>query len=332
MKEPIRQLPVTAACAIAFVLSGCSTPGLKAVADFKKADDSGVESDRVFAALVPLPVGENAAPLLAAISAAPELGTALTAAGCQPPVTVERAVAPALVPLLTAAARFAFEAWVTNKKAEVEALLSSAKATYDASVLVKDPVVLATYPCIAILRYGVSGSPTVVNKGMVAVLKLRAVGGAPSGIQAMQLEPTFVRAFNAVAVTAAVDQSKMPVIDLAFAVSAKAIGNQESGLPALLPAGVGSVSVASVEIGEQSKEACQSPPEGKPDDLTAARVCSRSELIPYPISKGPVSFRVGIAEAGKTGIPGARAVAELEALKAAFGPALAEAVKAKLDK
>lgn len=332
MNEAIRQPLFAASCVVALLLSGCSTPGLRAAADFRKADDSGVVSDRVFATLVPLPSGESVAALRAAISVAPELRKGLEDAGCQTPSTIGPALAPALLPLLTAAAKFAYETWATNKHDEVEALLSSAKAAYDASILVKDPAVLGNSPCIAILRYGVSGTPAVVNKGMVAVLKLRAVGGAPAGIQALQMEPTFVRAFNAVAVTAAGDRAKVPVIDVAFAISAKAIGNQESGLPALLPAGFGTVAVAGVEIGQQAKGACVAPSESKPDDLAFAQVCSRSELVPYPVDMGPVVVGLGIAEAGKTGIPGARALADLAALKAAFGPALAEAVKAQLEK
>jgi len=332
MKLQVRRILSAAAVATALLLGGCSTPGLKAAADFKKADDSGAESDRVFAALVPLQAGEGAASLRAAISQAPELGTALSAAGCPVPSAAAPAAAPFLVPLLATAAQFAFEAWAADKKAEVEALLASAKATYDASILVKDPAVLASSPCIAILRYGVSGTPAAVKVGMVGVLKLRSAGGVSAGVQALQMEPAFLRLNNAVAVTAAAGESKLPVVDVALALGVKATGNHESGLPAMFPSGSATVEVAAVEIGNRAKDACRAPPESSPLDLAGARVCPRSELIPYPTGKGPLSIGVGIAEAGKTGIPGARALAEIDALKAAFGPALAEAVKAHFDK
>jgi hypothetical protein len=318
---------VAIALAIVVLLGGCATPALKAARDFKAAGDSGADSDRVFLAIVPPPSGGSDSSLLAALSAVPDLRTALVAAGCKPPAPqVQPAVVQAFVPLLAAMAQFGFESWIENQKAEVEAILEAAKASYSATIDVNDAAFIGSSPCLAVMRYGIEKDTLV--PGMSAVLKLRLAGGTSAGIQALQVEPTYVRFFNSVAVTASVADPKVPTIDVAFGVTVKAVGNQRSGLPALLPAGAGTVQLAKVEIGKAAKDACQVLPE-RP--LAGQRICPRSELIPYPVGKGPLVVSVGVAETGKTGIPGARALAELEALKAAFGPALSEAVKAHFD-
>jgi hypothetical protein len=312
---------VTAGAALSACASG---PWLSALR-FDKAPDSGADSDRVFLVQVKAPAPLDKRVVEAAVLD-PDIRTALTDKNCatadQFEAKAEVKVAPLLVSLISAAAQLTYEQWVQRRQAQIEALVEASKVTYSATVL-SDPAALASGPCLVLFRYGIKQADDkqkqTVVPGMAAVFRLEQVDASPPKSAAVLLTPVHVRFFNAVAQTMA---AVPPTIDASIAISLKAVGRQESTMPRLLPTGDGVITLAKLPIGPDSPSRC-----GKSSDS-----CGRSDLVPFPLDRGPISLTLALTEQGQLGFNSKRALAELEALKAAYGPALAEGLKGQLEK
>ena len=151
--------------------------------------------------------------------------------------------------------------------------------------------------------------------GLLALLKIEPRGG-----NAFTIEPRYVKANNARAVTMAGDAKTPPTINLSLSVTTRGIGRHETRLAGLFPAGEGVVSVSKVEVGPGRKS------------YTCNTRCPLSDLIPYPDGSGLVSVSVGVTETGEIGFDLDQRTAELKAIKEAMGPALSDAISETLKK
>lgn len=316
----------TALCAaIGLTLSGCS---LLAPLSFKASPDSGADSDKSFMALFPsgshnFPSDPRLAP---AITADVNLRAAAIRSSCvSPPPPVQpggpQPVAAAVVPLLAAAAQYGFNYLVDRRRDQIQEIVDAAQASYSVNSIVEKPLSLTDSPCLLFVRYGIDKDGGSIP-GLVALLRLTKIKEDESSSvklpSAFSIEPAYVRAFNAVALTKE-GAERAPTINASFAISIKAAGLQGSNVPRLLPAGEGVVTVAKLPIGKAGGARCNS----------AGDECRRSDIVTFPINKGALSLSLAVTEQGTTGFNDKTLQAELVAIKEAFGPALAEAVKAK---
>jgi hypothetical protein len=194
---------------------------------------------------------------------------------------------------------------------EIEALKKAAQVTYSERVIGSQRG-LREYGCILLVRRDQTNSPK-----MVALLHLKGVD-----VGAFQLEPRYVLAWEAMAVTKEnVDQGQKPAINMSFAISVKALGRMQSGVNGFTSVGEGATSVSSLKIGSAPEpykcESLQEP-------------CPTSDLIAYPEGR-PWSVTVGITETGMVGIDFDRVTAELKAIKEALGPALKSSLEKALQ-
>ncbi|MEK7760199.1 MAG: hypothetical protein AAB433_01335 [Nitrospirota bacterium] len=129
-------------------------------------------------------------------------------------------------------------------------------------------------------------------------------------------------------VKASADGSKKePFINLSIAISAKALGKQQSGVTSLAAVGEGVFSVPNVEIGKDGKPYRCKPKETDKDELP---ICPESDLVAYPVGKGPSSITVSVAETGNVDIDFDQTTEELRAIKEALGPAIKDSLKEAL--
>jgi len=295
------------ASAVAGLSCGCALLPL----NFTPSPESGAESNNTYMALL-RPDGlrlpnEIPTPLITA-----ELIAAASKASCLKEPDERSLAAPIVVPLLAAAAQYGFNYLVDRRKERIEEIVEAAQAPYAVTGLLKSPAELANSPCLLLLRYGMAKDGSAIP-GLTALFRLETV--APD---AFRIEPKYLRMFNAVALTK--DGGDEPArVSASFAISVKAIGRQGSDIPRLLPAGEGVVTVPRVAIGKSGAARC----------TDTAEPCKVSDLIAFPMNKKPLSITLAVVEQGVTGFNDKAMLAELAAIREAFGPALAEAVKAK---
>ena len=189
-----------------------------------------------------------------------KLGTACGFSKLEGETVVAAAVA---IPLIVAGAKLAFDLYMDAKIKEIEALKKAAQVSYSEKVVGSERK-LDEYGCVLLIRPGKDNIPK-----LVALLHFKDIGG-----HAFQLEPRYVLAREAVAVTKEnVEKGKKPAINISFAISVKALGRTQFGVTSFTPVGEGAISVSGLKIGS-SPEAytCESP----------QRPCPTSDLIAYP--------------------------------------------------
>jgi hypothetical protein len=233
---------------------------------------------------------------------------------CRPvPPAAAAPAGAAVVPLLAAVAELGFNLFIEERRRQINEIVEASKATYAVSTVV-DASLLAQAQCVLVIRYHVDENSKGPVADMVALLRLIpsvGAGGADNG--SFRIQPAYLKMLNTVAWTRAIgpDQDKASV---SFAISIKAVARERSELARLLPVSEGAASVPSVVLGDAIR--CQ-------DDN-----CERSDLLIYPRTRGPLSFTLAAAEHGVTGFNDKVELAKLDAIKAALGPAIGEAVKA----
>jgi hypothetical protein len=235
-----------------------------------------------------------------------------------PSIQATPSFSPALIPIVGAVVQLGFEALIDKKRRDIAAINDAATASYALNVAIapSGDDGLASARCLVILRYA-EDEKGKVNENMAAVLRLRnhSSGSTPS-TNVVSFKPVFVRANNAVATTR---DAEKPTVNLTFAVSVKAVAVDNAGtLSRLVPAGESVATVRDLILGAPGTPSCAT------DD------CPESDLLPYPTNRGVLSLSVAVAEQGKTGFDNKVVDAELAAVKAALGPAIGAAVKAKL--
>lgn len=235
-------------------------------------------------------------------------------------------IAPPLVPVVAALAQLAFEQAIANQERRVERIVDSAKATYSTTIRVSPNAMgaLTSYGCVVALRYTsreepatAKGEPpkTIIEPHLSVLLKLTGQdSGSDPKTQVVSFQPIYVKARTAVAGTKDVTT---PTVSLSFALSIKAIARDgQSPIRRLVSVGESVTTVSNVAIGKNAKSYC-------------SMGCPESDLMGFPTDAGTVSLSLAVAEQGNTGFDDKAAAAELAALKAAIGPAISEAVKAK---
>lgn len=226
-------------------------------------------------------------------------------------------IGPALVPLVIAGGKLAFDLYTDNLKGKIENLKRSAVRPYDVGLIMARGA-LDNEACIGIVRK----SKDKEDFGLVLILKLTtwepqllARGPKPD---AFYLSPVFLWVGNTGAVTAKPSgQEKGAQIDMSIAVAVKMISRVKDA-PALAELGQGVIDLPHVQL------------EGAPSCIV--KRCDRSSLIPLPDGHGSVEIRVGWTEIGDVGFDVDRAAAETEAIKAAIGPAVENVLQFHFDR
>lgn len=275
---------------LALALSGCSSVPV----GFEKAEGSGVTGHKVSAGFVGGSSGQASNPVAGASDA-----TLTTAIGKHCVSAAETAVAATLLPVV---GKLFFDHAMENHRRNLEVLKKSSQAAYSARIIA-DTKAFRAQNCVAVVR------EKDKQVKFVALLKIEKHG------QAFVIEPLYIRAYDAVAVT----KSDSPEIAVSVAVSVKTIGNQpNTKVPALTLVGEGSVTVPKIAIAGEGK-------------ICGSNECGKSDLVPYPTG-GPSSITIAVTESGNVGFDLDAATAELKAIKEALGPALAGIIKERLEK
>lgn len=295
--DNIRTAASAASLVALLALSGCST--LDALT-FQKSEHSGVSNQQVNLIFdLKQPIFSSDEKLEKLIYADGQLYAAIQATcGRQ----LSASIAPVFAPLFVSLGKLLFDLAAAGRMNNLEGIKKAAQVSYSGT-LVADINGLINSPCVLILRHGIDDTVP----GFVALLKFKDESG-----RAFVIEPIYVRARNAVAVTSQDNRG----LALAIAVSIKSVIKRPSGT-SLIPTGQGVVSIPKITIG----------PDGSSYQCTTR--CPRSDLIPYPADR-PVSLTVAVTETGVVGFDVDLAMSETKAVKEAIGPALAEVLKESL--
>lgn len=283
--------------AFAALLSGCIS-----LTSFTKHPDSGV-SAQVVKVVHQIEYRSRTDAELEKALQKPGLPDALTRA-CGLDVTTKSVESAVLAPIAVALGRYVFDQIVDAHLKELEKLKKASSSTYSGTVFFNDGAVLKQKKCFLILRTGKdSDVPT-----FLALIALRDHGGA-----AFTVEPRYVQAANAVAVTA----EDKPALAVSLGMAIKTVAKvKDSPLAEVAAAGQGAVSVTGVKLDKGGSAFTCAPPK-----------CPTSDLVPYPPAKRPISVTISITETGDVGFDLDARSAEIKALKEALGPALTEALK-----
>jgi hypothetical protein len=214
--------------------------------------------------------------------------------------------------LAGALAELGFNLWVEERRRQINEIVNASRASYAVSTVVA-PDLLKTAKCLLVIRYHVDKEPKADMEAVLKVIDTKEEVGTGDA-RAFRIQPVHLKMLNTVAWTRAIGEDQASV---SFAISIKAVARERSELARLLPVSEGATSVPGVKLGEKIR--CVSD------------TCERSALIVYPTNRGLLSFTLGVAEQGVTGFDDKAELAKLDAIKAALGPAIGEAVKARLD-
>jgi hypothetical protein len=211
------------------------------------------------------------------------------------------AVPPTVIPIVVAAGRFLFDQFAERRLKEVEELKTAASQSYSSTVIFESGAQLRKQVAVLLIRHK-DGDDTAT---FAALLKVRQRGSG----KAFTIEPIYVRASNAVAITS----KDAGAISASLALAIKSLTKGKDGPVALVASGQGAVTVAKLEIG------------AKTNPFVCADDCPGSDLIPYPPFDEPCSVSFAVTETGDLGFDIDAKIAERKALKEALGPAITEA-------
>lgn len=281
----------------AALLSGCIS-----LTSFTKHPDSGA-SEQVVKVVHQIEYRNPTDAELEKALQKPALREAVTGA-CGLDVTTKSVESAVLAPIAVALGRYLFDQVIEAHLKELEKLKKASSSTYSGTVFFNDGAVLKRKKCFLLLRTKKDSEvPT-----FLALIALRDHGGA-----AFTIEPRYVQAANAVAVTA----DDKPAIAASLGIAIKTVAKvKDSPLAEVAAAGHGVVSVTGVKLDKGASAFTCMPPK-----------CPTSDLVPYPPAKHPISVTVSITETGNVGFDLDARVAEIKALKEALGPALTDALK-----
>lgn len=283
--------------ASAVLLSGCIS-----LTSFTKHSDSGV-SEQVVKVVHQIEYrNPSDSPLEKALQT-PALRDAVAGA-CGLDARTKSVESAILAPIAVALGRYVFDQIVDAHLKELEKLKKASSSTYSGTVFFNDGAVLKQKKCFLLLRTKKDSEvPT-----FVALIALRDHGGT-----AFTIEPRYVQAANAVAVTA----EDKPAIAASLGIAIKTVAkSKDSPLAEIAAAGQGVVSVTGVKLDKGASAFTCMPPK-----------CPSSDLVPYPPTKRPISVTVSVTETGDVGFDLDARTAEIKALKEALGPALTDALK-----
>lgn len=233
-----------------------------------------------------------------------------------PQEDVQEAASATVIPLVAALGQYIFEAYQDRKLRELANLKKAAQKTYSGNVLVEAKE-LKSARCAVIVRVSI-GKGGEKNTGLVAAVSLKHFNGV--NFSGFTQTPIYVKAQDSVAITHKAKDDKPSLINVTVGVAVKAIGlDQSSNVPKSVLTGSGASTVAKVELGENTSPKCFTKP------------CSTSDVIPHiSADEDYVTFSMSVTESGVVGIDFEQREAEIEALKAAFGPAINAAITAEL--
>jgi hypothetical protein len=303
-----RALVVVAALAVA----GCAS---SPVFNFKKADNSGVDSGQL--AMVLLHKGVNAKPSSQTLDA--DVAALVLAdvgfqqaskleCGYEPPPAQIKGVAPALVPLIAAVGQLFFNLYVDGLVKRAEELKAAAQPSPGVVRLAVMGTDFNGASCVLFVRYVTDPAPRL---GLAVILKLVSVPANTPLRKALVLRPVYVRAQDSVAVTAPSKTGGNAKIAVVAALSVKEVGISTNRIPGVFAGSEGAVRIPDVEIGDKAPARCSSPPR-----------CVDSDILAFPEAANIVSISMSVAEVGDVGFDIDLAMAELKAIKEAIGPAI----------
>lgn len=303
-------LTVGALCA--GLLSGCGTFGRM---DFTPSALSGLSDQQLQVATF----GTGGTPADDKLVADAELQKTLKAQ-CLPPAQPgqpQPALGASVVPIFAALGQLAVNQYFVQQQRRIEQIVESSKAAYSLTFDVS-PADLALIRCLVLVRHGSNADGTVATIGLQAVIQLEVVQAGPIGTGTLKFRPIYIRATNAVAQTR---QAADPSISVSIGLSLKAVAPQRAdGVARLIPTGEGAVGISNLVLSAAGSLA-----------NCVAKACKSSDLLPYPTTRGRLSLTLAVAEQGETGFNDKVVLADLAALKEALGPAIGEAIKAKLE-
>ena len=301
---------------LAGVLAGCSS---LSAWTFRRDEASGAAEGTVVlhskTALAHQAIPTGAVDVASLTKAFPQLEPALEGqcTFAEPQSGKKGAFAGVLIPVL---GKLVFDLYMDKKVHDLEALKKAAQADYAVSASLPAQELKAAVDsgeCLLVLRRNEEQADK--PGGFVAVLKLSKA--YKDATQAFTFQLIFVQALDAVAVTRAADK---PAISVALALTVKGIGKQQNGLPLFGEAGQGAVSVPNLLIGAKSEPKC------------VKGSCPASDAIPLMLPDGaPAVLGIGIVEKGHVGIDFDMSKSELQAIKAALGPAISDVIKGSLE-
>lgn len=289
---------------LAFLTSCSAVPTVK---DFKESEFIGVKSGAVRLITLSDKGQLNDEALING-----QLLSAMTA-NCASPTTLSESsgdgFSPSLIPLVGQLAKFTFDSVLISNKNKLDALKKASQKSYSGLTVV-DPDFLQNATCLLLLRESEQEGEKFL--GSAVLLKIKHYGD-----EAFTFSPIYVNAFNTVAITKN-SKEESGEVKISIAVSLKSVGIKDNGLRELDTIGAGVVTIPKVTLGSTDNNACSDQ-------------CLYSDLIPYPNDGVYSSLSVSIVETGSVGINFDLRSAEIEALKAAFGPAIEEAIETKLE-
>ncbi len=219
-------------------------------------------------------------------------------------------IAAEVLPIITSLGKLVFDLVIDQKTREMEKLKKAAVNSYSQRLILSSNGFQKT-SCVMIYRFD-----TKNNKiGFISVLKINKHGDGFS------FTPIYVKANNTVSVTKKPkNDNEKAKINVSIAISLKAIGIEQNGLPSVHPIGQGVVSIPNLEISPKGMAKC-------------IKGCSSSDLIPYLLQdEKSISVTLSVTETGKLGVDIDQKISEAEAIKEAMGPALKETLENYLKK
>lgn len=294
------------------ILSGC---GSMSLSNFQKSEFSGVKDNKV--ALIFIEPGVKNADLnelVPVIGGDKDLQSMLVNT-CRVPAPDFKisALPPVIIPVIATIGKQLFDLFMDKQVSQLEGLKKAAQAAYSEKLLISGAD-LKRQSCALLVRYK-EEKEGAKDYGLVALVKLVK----QSDDRSFVIQPVYVRAKNAVAVTEKPTEADKPAtIGIAVGVSIKALTRQGSNHLGLQQAGEGVVPVPRLALGPTSKAVVC-------DDKSR---CSTSDLIPYPeTGKEVVSIAVSVSEVGKISVDFDQSIAETKAIREAIGPVLKDTIK-----
>ncbi len=235
----------------------------------------------------------------------------------------QEALVPSVIPLVTSLGKYLFDRFQNRKIKELKELKQAATSTYSGNAFLSSTRLKNARCAILVRNYMENGKK---HTGLIVVANIEHY--TEDGSQVFFIQPTFVKVYKPAVKTKKVLQErgkaiKHSKVNLAIGFALKAIGiDRNSGLSKLDVVGSGASSVSNVELpvkaGDQVTNPCKKP-------------CSHSDLIPHIDDGQPISISMSVTELGQVGIDFDQRIAEITAIKEAFGPAIKESLKEALS-
>ena len=254
---------------------------------------------------------------------------------------IEDKTAPVIIPIIVAVGKLIFDQSVENSNRELIKIKKAAvRSSSSRSIL--SYTQLKEHMCMVIIRDEISNIPEDIDEdsgviewdlsksGLIIILKKEEYASG------FTYKPSYIKAKNTIALTKRGDEKsddpkvKNARIDLAIAISLKAISKDGKSLPRLNAFGEGVTSITSIPLIDKEDNQCVR--EGR-------QICHATDLLPYPDNNGQddngqnspdythVSLTIAVTETGVVGFDIDQAISENKALKEALGPAIGDSLK-----